>query len=204
MKTITNNARFANRVSVLHLFEFDLYTLAGTFQETLYLTDHDIFVKYGGTSFTPMSISFNTLKEDISQQSNSISLTMDNVNNDFVGRAYTQEWRKNRVNIKRVVYVPSYETDGEGYSYLYGYGDNYDSATQTYPELIVEDLPFYDAYDLFTGFIDTFSATEETLSATVATKFIHWKNPFPSRTYDQREFNSVIKAMTEELHWGRA
>ena len=65
-KTITNDVRGDDTFAILHLFEFDMFTLANVFDETLRFTDHDIFVNDGTNEFTPLSISFDKLVEDFS------------------------------------------------------------------------------------------------------------------------------------------
>lgn len=168
--------------------------------EKLYLTDHDIFVNYSGNQYTPLSISFDKLKEDISTQSNEINLTLDNISGDLAHKAFQYEWRGNPVSIKRVVYTPPSESPIDGNTYEFGYGDNLEGV---YPELLLDDVLSKDIYSLFDGYINSFSASESSLSASVSTKFIYWQRAYPSRTYDQKEFSGIIQAMSEEQHWGR-
>jgi hypothetical protein len=196
-KTITNNARNNDAIAILHLFEFDMYNLDGTFKETLRFTDHDIFVNDGGVEHTPLAITFDKLSEDGSMQSDSINLSIDNVSGALTTEALSSEWRNNKCKIERVIYTPASDViDSE--TYEYGYGDNLD----TYPKLDISGLS-KDQYILFEGIIDTFSATEQSLSATLTSLFTNWSKPYPSRTYNQNEFTSVVDAITETVYWGR-
>jgi len=197
-KTITNNARNNDAIAILHLFEFDMYNLDGTFKETLRFTDHDIFVNDGGVEYTPLAITFDKLSEDGSMQSDSINLSIDNVSGALTTEALSSEWRNNKCKIERVIYTPASETiDSE--TYEYGYGDNLD----TYPKLDIFSSISKDIYTLFEGIIDTFSATEQALNATVTSLFTNWSKPYPSRTLNQNEFTSIIEAITETVYWGR-
>jgi hypothetical protein len=196
-KTITNNARNNDAIAILHLFEFDMYNLDGTFKEILRFTDHDIFVNDGGVEYTPLAITFDKLSEDGSMQSDSINVSIDNVSGALTSEAFASEWRNNRCKITRVVYTPPSDTiDAEAYEY--GYGDNLD----TYPKLDISSIS-KDSYTLFEGIIDTFNATEQSLSATLTSLFTNWSKPYPSRTYNQNEFTSVVDAITETVYWGR-
>jgi len=198
MKTITTNAREENSLSVAHLFEFTINNLDGTLYEVLYLTDHDIFINYDEHDYTPLSITFDRLTEDISMQTNSITVTLDNINSALSETALEYEWRKNSAIIKRIMFVPNSETI-DSYAYDFGFGDN----LSTYPQLIIGDITLKDVYTLFSGYIGSFSATQQALTGTISTKFIHWQNPFPSRTYDQKEFQEIINTISNSVFWGR-
>jgi len=56
---------------------------------------------------------------------------------------------------------------------------------------------------LFEGVIDTFSATSQTFTAQLTTKFTYWQMPYPTRTYNQNEFTSIVDAISEVIYWGR-
>lgn len=197
MKTVTNNSRSNNQFAILHLFEFDMYNLDGTFDETLRFTDHDIFVNDGTNEYTPLAITFDKLSEDGSMSADSINISIDNVSGALTTEALASEWRNNPATIKRVVYTPvSDNIDGE--TYEYGYGDNLDA----YPKLDITTLT-KDSYILFKGIIDTFSATEQALSGTITSLFTNWSKPFPDRTFNQTEFTDIVDAMTETVYWGR-
>jgi len=196
-KTITNNARNNDAIAILHLFEFDMYNLDGTFKETLRFTDHDIFVNDGGVEYTPLAITFDKLSEDGSMQSDSINVSIDNVSGALTSEAFASEWRNNRCKITRVVYTPPSDTiDAEAYEY--GYGDNLD----TYPKLDISSIS-KDSYTLFEGIIDTFNATEQSLSATLTSLFTNWSKPYPSRTFNQTEFNSIVNTIADSVYWGK-
>ena len=200
MKTITNNSRSDRQLAILHLFEFDMYDFNNTFQETLRFTDHDIFVDYDSNDYTPLSITFDRLTEDFTMSADSISVTIDNVNSALSNEALASEWRNNRARILRVVYQPPSENIGDEI-YDYGYGDNLNG--NTYPELDLDAISEKDVWTLFGGIIDTFSATESVLNATLTTEFNNWSKPYPTRTYNQNEFTTVVGAMTEIIYWGR-
>ena len=198
MKTITNNSRSDRQLAVLHLFEFDMYNFDNTFQETLYFTDHDVFVKYNGKEYTPLAITFDTLTEDFTMSADSITVTIDNVNSGLSAEALASEWRNNRALIERATYTPPSETIADE-SYTYGYGDNLD----TYPKLDLDAVTDKDVWTLFGGIIDTFSATESVLNGTITTEFNNWSKPYPTRTYNQNEFTTIVDAMTDIIYWGR-
>lgn len=197
MKTITNNSRSDRQLAILHLFEFDMYNFDNTFKETLRFTDHDIFVNYDGNEYTPLAISFDRLTEDFTMSADSISISIDNVNSALSAEALASEWRNNRASIERVAYTPPSETIADE-TYTYGYGNNLDS----YPKLDLDSLT-KDVWTLFGGIIDTFSASESALNATITTEFNNWSKPYPTRTYNQNEFTTVVGAMTEIIYWGR-
>jgi len=200
MKTITNNVRNDNQLAILHLFEFDMYNLDGTFQETLYFTDHDIFVAYGDMEYTPLAITFDKLSEDGSMQSDSININIDNVSGALTTEALASEWRNNRAKITRVIYTPPSDIiDNETYEYGYGEAMKHYS----YPKLDIDSNVDRDSYTLFEGIIDTFSATEQALNATITSLFANWNKPYPQRTFNQNEFTNIIDAITETIYWGR-
>jgi hypothetical protein len=196
-KTITSNSRTEEQLAILHLFEFDMYDFNGDFVETLRFTDHDIFVDDGTHDYTPLAITFDALKEDITMTADSITIAIDNVSGALSYAALNYEWRNNDARIYRVVYTPKSDTiDTE--TYEFGYGDN----LNTYPELVLSEYT-YDRYTLFEGIIDTFNATEQTLSGTLTNLFINWQKTFPPRNYNQNEFASIVNAMTDSVYWGR-
>lgn len=202
-KTITNNVRSNDQMAMLHLFEFkmdkDFDGTAGEAGETLYFTDHEIFVNDGTNEYTPLSITFDRLTEDASMQSDSINISIDNINGALSSEALASEWRNNPCKITRVVYTPPQEVIG---SDTYDYGLTNGVPTTTYPVL---DISSYtkDVYDLFEGIIDTFSATEQSLQGTLTTKFIHWNKPYPTRTFNQNEFQSIVDTLNDTLYWGQ-
>jgi len=201
MKDITNNARSRDQLSMLHLITFVINDLDGEYYDTIYVTDHDIFVIDGEIEYTPISITFDKLTEDITMQTNTISIILDNINSALSQTALGYEWRNNASTIERLMFVPNEEVE-DGETYDYGYGDNL--GAYDFPQLNIGDITLKDRYTLFEGSIHGFSANESTLSGQVSTKFSFWQNPFPKRTFDQKEFVGVIGAMTETVYWGRA
>jgi len=197
MKSITSNSRAENQFALLHLFKFEMHDFEGALDETLYFTDHDIFVEYEGNSYTPLAITFDRLVEDLTMQSSSINIMIDNINGALSSSALTQEWRNNPASITRVIYTPESESPVDGETYTYGYGD----ALDTYPKLNLSSTT-KDVYELFSGLIDSFSATENAITGSIATQFVHWTKPIPSRTYNQNEFSSIIDAITKTIWWG--
>ena len=196
-KSISTNARQEAQVAMLHLFEFDMYDFNGDFVETLRFTDHDIFVDDGTNDYTPLAITFDALKEDISMEADSITVTIDNVSGALSYEALNSEWRNNRAKIERIVYTPKADVINTE-TYEYGYGDN----LGTYPELLLSEYT-YDKYTLFEGIIDTFNASEQALNGTITSLFANWTTKFPPRTYNQTEFTSVVDAMVNSVYWGR-
>lgn len=197
MRDLTNNVRQDNALSIIHLFEFDMHDFDNVFVETLRFTDHDIFVEIGGNEYTPMAITFDTLKEDSSLQSDAITLSIDNVNSALSNEALASEWRNNRALIKRVIYQPQPQTV-DGTTYQHGIGAQLDE----YPKLdLTSDT--VDNFILFSGLIDTFSATEIALSATITTQFSGWNKHYPRRTFSQNEFTTMVDAINDMIYWGR-
>jgi hypothetical protein len=197
-KTITTNVRNDDAFGLLHLFEFDMYTLAGVFDSTLYFTDHDIFVYDGTNEYTPIPITFDKLNEDFSMQSDSINVVIDNINGALTTTALAKEWRNNRCQIVRVMFTPPAQTVGSD-TYEFGVADN---GTTTYPRLEISGLT-KDTYTLFEGVIDTFSASSQTLNGVLTTQFTHWSKPYPARTYNQNEFTTIVDAINDVVYWGR-
>jgi ureidoglycolate hydrolase len=78
-----------------------------------------------------------------------------------------------------------------------------DQGSTTYPRLEISGLT-KDSYTLFEGVIDTFSATSQALNGGLTTQFAHWSKPYPSRTYNQNEFTSIVDAIVDTVYWGRA
>ncbi len=198
MKTITNDVRSDDALAVIHLFEFDMYNLDNTFDETLYFTDNDLFVYDGTNEYTPLSITFDRLVEDSSMASDSINVSIDNINGALTTKALASEWRNNRCKIIRVMFTPPAQTVGSD-TYEFGVADN---STVAYPRLEIAAFT-KDSYTLFEGVIDTFSATSQALQGTLTTKFTHWAKPYPARTYNQTEFASIVDAINDTIYWGR-
>ena len=197
MRDITNNARSESAIGVLHLFEMDMYELDGTFKEILYLTDHDIYVNHLGNEYVPLSITFDRLVEDVSLTASSISIQVDNVNDELSNMALSYEWRNNRITIERVVYIPPTEIIN-GDEYKYGVGDNLDE----YPRFKLDDIPKKDTYPLFTGIVDAFGASEASIDITATTQFASWGRTFPTRTFNQNEFTTIVDTIKKVVYWG--
>ena len=197
-KTITTNVRNDDAMGMIHLFEFDMYTLAGVFDETLRFTDHDVFVYDGSNEYTPLTITFDRLSEDFTMASDSINVTIDNINEALTAEALGSEWRNNRAKISRVLITPPSETISSE-TYEFGISEN---STAAYPRLEIAGIT-KDTYVLFEGVIDTFSATSQTFTAQLTTKFTFWQKPYPTRTYNQNEFTSIVDAISEVIFWGR-
>ena len=179
-KTVTTNVRNDDAMGMIHLFEFDLYLLNGNFSETLRFTDHDVFVYDGSNEYTPLTITFDRLTEDLTTA------------------AMAKEFRNNRAKIIRVLITPPAETIA-GNTYEFGISEN---ASGAYPRLEIAGLT-KDSYVLFEGVIDTFSASTQTFTAQLTTKFTYWQAPYPSRTYSQSEFVTIVDAISDNIFWGR-
>ena len=197
-KTVTTNVRNDDAMGMIHLFEFDMYLLNGNFSETLRFTDHDVFVYDGSNEYTPLAISFDRLNEDFTMASDSINVTIDNVNEELSTVAMAKEWRNNRAKIIRVLITPPAETIG-GVTYEFGMSENSSAA---YPRLEIASLT-KDSYVLFEGVIDTFNASTQIFTVQLTTKFTFWQKPYPTRTYNQNEFASIVSAMSDSIFWGR-
>ena len=197
-KTVTTNVRNDDAMGMIHLFEFDMYLLDGNFSETLRFTDHDVFVYDGSNEYTPLAISFDRLNEDFTMSSDSINVTIDNVNEELSTVAMAKEWRNNRAKIIRVLITPPAETIG-GVTYEFGMSENSSAA---YPRLEIASLT-KDSYVLFEGVIDTFNASTQIFNVSLTTKFTFWQKPYPTRTYNQNEFTSIVASMSDSIFWGR-
>ena len=197
-KTVTTNVRNDDAMGMIHLFEFDMYLLDGNFSETLRFTDHDVFVYDGSNEYTPLSITFDRLNEDFTMASDSINVTIDNVNEALSTVALAKEWRNNRAKIIRVLITPPAESIG-GVTYEFGMSENSSAA---YPRLEIASLT-KDSYVLFEGVIDTFNASTQIFNVSLTTKFTFWQKPYPTRTYNQNEFTSIVDSMNDSIFWGR-
>ena len=197
-KTVTTNVRNDDAMGMIHLFEFDMYLLNGNFSETLRFTDHDVFVYDGSNEYTPLAITFDRLNEDFTMASDTINVTIDNVNEALSTVALAKEWRNNRAKIIRVLITPPAETIG-GVTYEFGMSENSSAA---YPRLEIAGLT-KDSYVLFEGVIDTFNASTQIFNVSLTTKFTFWQKPYPTRTYNQNEFTSIVASMNDSIFWGR-
>jgi len=197
-KTVSTNVRNDDAMGMIHLFEFDMYLLNGNFSETLRFTDHDVFVYDGSNEYTPLSITFDRLNEDFTMASDTINVTIDNVNEALSNVALAKEWRNNRAKIIRVLITPPAETIG-GVTYEFGMSENSSAA---YPRLEIAGLT-KDVYVLFEGVIDTFNASTQIFNVSLTTKFTFWQKPFPTRTYNQNEFTSIVDSVNDSIYWGR-
>ena len=197
-KTVTTNVRNDDAMGMIHLFEFDMYLLNGNFSETLRFTDHDVFVYDGSNEYTPLAITFDRLNEDFTMASDTINVTIDNVNEALSTVALAKEWRNNRAKIIRVLITPPAETIG-GVTYEFGMSENSSAA---YPRLEIAGLT-KDSYVLFEGVIDTFNASTQIFNVSLTTKFTFWQKPYPTRTYNQNEFTSIVASMSDSIFWGR-
>ena len=197
-KTVTTNVRNDDAMGMIHLFEFDMYLLDGNFSETLRFTDHDVFVYDGSNEYTPLAITFDRLNEDFTMASDTINVTIDNVNEALSTVALAKEWRNNRAKIIRVLITPPAESIG-GVTYEFGMSENSSAA---YPRLEIASLT-KDSYVLFEGVIDTFNASTQIFNVSLTTKFTFWQKPFPTRTYNQNEFTSIVDSMNDSIFWGR-
>ena len=197
-KTVTTNVRNDDAMGMIHLFEFDMYLLNGNFSETLRFTDHDVFVYDGSNEYTPLAITFDRLNEDFTMASDTINVTIDNVNEALSTVALAKEWRNNRAKIIRVLITPPAESIG-GVTYEFGMSENSSAA---YPRLEIAGLT-KDSYVLFEGVIDTFNASTQIFNVSLTTKFTFWQKPYPTRTYNQNEFTSIVDSMNDSIFWGR-
>ena len=197
-KTVSTNVRNDDAMGMIHLFEFDMYLLNGNFSETLRFTDHDVFVYDGSNEYTPLSITFDRLNEDFTMASDTINVTIDNVNEALSNVAIAKEWRNNRAKIIRVLITPPAETIA-GVTYEFGMSENSSAA---YPRLEIASLT-KDVYVLFEGVIDTFNASTQIFNVSLTTKFTFWQKPFPTRTYNQNEFTSIVDSVNDSIYWGR-
>lgn len=199
MKDLTNNVRSRDALALVHLFAFEMHNLDGSYQETLYFTDSEIFVTADGREYTPLSVTFGSLSEDSSMATDSISINIDNINGALSAKALESEWRNNKCRIVRIVYSPVAEVVGAD-TYEFGLTD---TGSEEYPNMNFDtDGIEFDAYILFEGVIDTFSATSQALAGKLTTQFTHWSKPYPPRTYNQNEFTTIIDAMVSLVYWG--
>jgi hypothetical protein len=84
-------------------------------------------------------------------------------------------------------------------TYEFGISEN---ASGAYPRLEIASLT-KDSYVLFEGVIDTFNASAQTFNLQLTTKFTYWQAPYPSRTFNQNEFTTIVDAISDSIYWGR-
>jgi len=199
MKSISSNVRTSD-CGILHLFEFNVRDIqTGEISEILRLTDHDIFVTFNGQEYTPVSVTFDQLTEDISNSANTINVSIENITNELSSIALQNEWRNNAAKIIRVMYQPPATTlDGE----VYDYGISGNEAASMYPELDLTSV-LLDSYNLFDGVINNMVVTSQAVSVGLTNLFVHWSKAVPERTYTQNDFTSIIEAIVDEIYWGR-
>lgn len=89
---------------ILYLFEFEIKSLDGLTTETLRFTDNDLFIKIDNETYTPISISFDEIKEDFTLQADQVTILVDNIDGELTSEALTKEWRNNNGRIYRVIY----------------------------------------------------------------------------------------------------
>ena len=77
-----------------------------------------------------------------------------------------------------------------------------ENSSAAYPRLEIASLT-KDSYVLFEGVIDTFNASTQIFNVSLTTKFTFWQKPYPTRTYNQNEFTSIVDSMNDSIFWGR-
>ena len=194
---ITDNSKRNNdAINIIHLFEFNMRNLSdGSLADTLYFTDADLFVDDGVNEYIPLAVSFDGIKEDFSVAPDTISITLDNLNlgqaDNPIKNALQYEWRNNVAKIHRIIYDPTVS-----------------NTTATIEGVSVPALDLnaitHDKILLFDGVIDTFSANMNSLTGTLTNDLVRWNKAFPSRTYNQSEFQSIVDTMTSQVIWGGA
>jgi len=199
MKSISNNIR-SQDCGILHLFEFNVRDIqTGEIDDVLRFTDHDIFVTFNGQEYSPVSVTFDQLTEDSSNSANAINVSVENVTNELSSIVLKNEWRNNAAKIIRVMYQPpSMLVEGENYEF--GVGGN--EAANIYPNLDLTNVSV-DSYELFDGVINKMSVTSQAISASLTNNFIHWGKEFPDRSFNQKEFVTVVDAIVDQIYWGR-
>lgn len=185
---VTNKA-----ISHTHLIEIDADG------GTIYLTDNDVFVLYGTNEYTPVQISFDVIKEDYSLSADGTNISIGNINHTISSEILSSELRNRAVRIYRAVYTQASQTISSTtyefglFSFDAGYPQlNLDGATYSTKSVIL----------LFSGIIDRVSANETSASLNCTSDFIRWNKPYPSRTYSQTDFDTIIQSMTGEIRWG--
>ncbi len=170
--------------------------------ETIYITDHDIFVNYNGNEYIPMNITFDKAREDIDLQANVVNISVENLSSYISNKISGFEWRNNQVKLDRVIYTPqSYTLDDT--TYQYGIGDSL-QGSDVYPTLNLTNTNIdKDIIPLFYGIITQYSFTQQSMSITLANEFQNWNKPLLPRTFNQSEFNSIISTMLDTVYWGR-
>lgn len=185
---VTNKA-----ISHAHLIEID------DGSNFIYLTDNDVFVLYGTHEYTPVQISFDAIKEDYSLSADGTNIAIGNINKTISAEILANEMRNRNVRIYRAVYAQAAQTIS---STTYEFGlFSFDAG---YPQLNLDGASYStkSVILLFSGIIDRVTANETSASLNCTSDFIKWNKPYPSRTYSQTDFTTVIQSMTSEIRWG--
>jgi len=218
------DASYFENSQILHLFEFEFKSLDGLETEILYFTDNDLFVIIDETTYTPISISFDEVKEDFTLQADKVNITLDNLGHEITSQVLTKEWRNNVGNIYRIVYneLPQ-PTQQELDDALFptttlfpsetlfpkelqnGYETGIFSFDDGYPSINFDQEGYLNRFNkdlLFVGLQDSFTIGGGALSGELTSILSVWDTPYPAQTFDQGQHKNIIGAMTTKLDWG--
>lgn len=189
-------------IHIFHTFEFELRNLDGSLAETLRLTDLEAFFEWDKKDYTPVSITFSEVKETFTLQSETVNVDIDNIGNALSDKAFQYEWRLNKAKIQRFFATSDcFPNSVDGVNYDYGVMPRPIGTNDIYM-YDIQSSDHYDVYTVFLGYIDSFTATDERISATLKTGVTNLGKQIPERSYDQSIYTKLIDAMTTELKWG--
>ena len=217
------DASFFENSQILHLFEFEFKSLDGMTTEIVRLTDNELFIIIDGETYTPISISFDEIREDFTLQADQISIAIDNISQEITADALTKEWRNNTGRVYRVVYneLPQ-STQAEIDAGVVPSNTLFPSTTlfpaeleasfengifsfdEGYPSINFDKSEYLNRFNkdlIFDGLQDDLSGGNGTAKIVLTSVLSVWDTPYPADTFDQGKYLDMISTMTQTLDW---
>lgn len=217
------DSSFFENSQILHLFEFEFKSLDGMTTEIIRFTDNELFVIIDSETYTPISISFDEVREDFTLQADQVSIVIDNISQEITSDALTKEWRNNNGKIYRVVYneLPQ-STQAEIDAGLTPANDLFPSNTlfpadleasfengifsfdEGYPSINFDKTDYLNRFNkdlIFDGLQDDFSGGNGAATIILTSVLSVWDTPYPADSFDQGQYLDMISAMTQTLDW---
>ena len=218
------DASFFENSQILHLFEFEFKSLDGMTTEILRFTDNELFIVIDNETYTPVSISFDEIREDFTLQADQVSIVIDNISQEITSDALTKEWRNNNGKIYRIVYNELPQSTPEEIAAAITPGETlYPSTTlfpteleasfengifsfdEGYPSINFDQSAYLNRFNkdlIFDGLQDDLSGGSGTAIIVLTSVLSVWSTPYPSTSFDQGAFLDMISTMTKTLDWG--